>query len=674
MFKNDLCLRMNSNMRIFKFIFIIFLCFANRLSLYSLTRNHILHDSHSNATMYSSGIYASLNKYHYENKTVNLPDFLKQQNISHTKHLSYSCKNSFNVTTTTKWTLNNIIKEYYNGEDFLKQNDLENTLNYESRLSSQTENLLNDESSESNFSPSNLIRKIKIPEVPQLAEKVILDYFQIPDRPKQAEVIYYNLRLQGWTHHQAAEELDSIYGNPPVSKATFFKVLAGMKVRFLTGLNFTDIYNIITLIYICRFTFLTLRYNVFSAVIILAISYFVCDLWLEELKQCLGFNEMGLAQRRVFHDLINGAYQSRRTYHSTFGVLLEHYRLFPEYSDTAATAKLKQIILTTDPICFILNSLVGSITHSVVLNEREPNYYVDYYIDPIALLVRRNTFETVLSWCGLDNSAGFKIYYWLFQDVIGKILQMCVKTWLGVKKLAKYTGMTRVGKKYCPYFIRWHWTFITFFNIISEPLNYRIHRLQKYRALTLFKRTYLFYLYEAIERDFKFGYFYLKLDKRVIDLIKGFPEKYVEKNLLAIKQEGALIDIWLLSIGQAYTAHYIYGLLHASLSQYFYTPFLTENTEHHVGFRDPTSIYSGGLTAWQDDEPIRDKRLYVKLWYGWFGRGTKNKSVLVLLLLMPINLIKQIILWIFRLLFKKKKKRKRKRKPKRKPKRRRRKI
>ena len=157
-------------------------------------------------------------------------------------------------------------------------------------------------------------------------------------------------------------------------------------------------------------------------------------------------------------------------------------------------------------------------------------------------------------------------------------------------------------------------------------------------------------------------------------MVRNFPAGFADRNIKAIKDEGALIDRWLLAIGEAYTSYYIYGLLHASLNQYFYIPFLTENVEHHVGFRDPTSIYSGGLTAWQDDEPIRDKRLYVKLWYGWFGRGTKNKSVLVLLLLMPINLIKQIILWIFRLLFKKKKKRKRKRKPKRKPKRRRRKI
>jgi len=75
--------------------------------------------------------------------------------------------------------------------------------------------------------------------------------------------------------------------------------------------------------------------------------------------------------------------------------------------------------------------------------------------------------------------------------------------------------------------------------------------------------------------------------------------------------------------------------------QYFYFPFLTENTELHIGLRPKDSIYSGGHTIWQN------KRAYIisrqaasklkkyrfgtirsaysklpRLWYGWLGRGT----------------------------------------------------
>ena len=70
----------------------------------------------------------------------------------------------------------------------------------------------------------------------------------------------------------------------------------------------------------------------------------------------------------------------------------------------------------------------------------------------------------------------------------------------------------------------------------------------------------------------------------------------------------------------------IFGLFHAIWGQYFYVPFFVENTELHIGPRPTTSIYSGGQTSWQDPKEKEKNlnRLFPKLWYGWFGRGTKN--------------------------------------------------
>ena len=43
-------------------------------------------------------------------------------------------------------------------------------------------------------------------------------------------------------------------------------------------------------------------------------------------------------------------------------------------------------------------------------------------------------------------------------------------------------------------------------------------------------------------------------------------------------------------------------MLHAIFSQYFYVPFIVQNSvELHVGKRPTKSIYSGGYTAWQDE-------------------------------------------------------------------------
>jgi hypothetical protein len=70
----------------------------------------------------------------------------------------------------------------------------------------------------------------------------------------------------------------------------------------------------------------------------------------------------------------------------------------------------------------------------------------------------------------------------------------------------------------------------------------------------------------------------------------------------------------------------LFGLFHAIWGQYFYVPFFVENTELHTGPRSTDSIYSGGQTSWQnkDEKEKNANRLFPKLWYGWFGRGTNN--------------------------------------------------
>ena len=65
-----------------------------------------------------------------------------------------------------------------------------------------------------------------------------------------------------------------------------------------------------------------------------------------------------------------------------------------------------------------------------------------------------------------------------------------------------------------------------------------------------------------------------------------------------------------------------FGLFQAIWGQYFYFPFLVENTELHIGPRPKNSIYSGGNTAWQDEKEKNVQRLFPKFWYGWFGNGT----------------------------------------------------
>jgi hypothetical protein len=59
-----------------------------------------------------------------------------------------------------------------------------------------------------------------------------------------------------------------------------------------------------------------------------------------------------------------------------------------------------------------------------------------------------------------NDSAIFSVYYKLYNKVIPKIYEICSKFWTQLSGVAAYAVITRIGKRYCPYLIRWHWTFL----------------------------------------------------------------------------------------------------------------------------------------------------------------------------------------------------------------------
>ena len=89
-----------------------------------------------------------------------------------------------------------------------------------------------------------------------------------------------------------------------------------------------------------------------------------------------------------------------------------------------------------------------------------------------------------------------------------------------------------------------------------------------------------------------------------------------------------IINIIINCIVLTHTSFVIFGLLHALWGQYFFMPMVTENIELHIGRRRPYSVYSGGHTAWQEPHERENKfnRRFPKIWYGWLGRGTDDKS------------------------------------------------
>jgi hypothetical protein len=225
------------------------------------------------------------------------------------------------------------------------------------------------------------------------------------------------------------------------------------------------------------------------------------------------------------------------------------------------------------------NNPINFIKYSLVEGSKRDGYR----IDPISMIFAR-----------MPESIKIKtdqFYYSIFGGILPTTWKFLTQQVFEYLPLIMYLVVVRLNKKYCPYLIRWHWTLIMMFSIIESILLKFVQRLQYYWFIVLVPE-----------------------------------ERYREEELIM----GILIAIVILHF-----LFVLFGLLHAACGQYFYFPFLVENAEIHIGPRPLNSIYSGGYTAWQNNEAQRIKWIAMKtkgswqlyfprLWWGWFGRGVSN--------------------------------------------------
>lgn len=209
-------------------------------------------------------------------------------------------------------------------------------------------------------------------------------------------------------------------------------------------------------------------------------------------------------------------------------------------------------------------------------------------------------------------------YYYWYTNIIPTLLRSSLEIVDMFSTYAIYAFMTRVNKTYCPYLIRWHWTMLLllkFFDNFVFHLNYRL----------------AYYAYEVIIPKIE--------EAEKLDL-------FISNNIFELYLlNGLIVGMIVVHLG-----FLLFGLLHALCGQYFYIPLLTKNVELHIGARDRYSVYSGGHTAWQDEKRGRGETTSMKpkLWYGFFGRGTKNPNIFAIIiektLYNPLrNIIKRIL-------------------------------
>jgi hypothetical protein len=356
--------------------------------------------------------------------------------------------------------------------------------------------------------------------------------------------------------------LSNLEPAPNVSLETFHLIVEGLWGKIQDGLTLADIENVLFFILFVRFIILAIRYNLKTSFYITCIGLFAGYLWYRHLIDLISMYRSVLLKLPFLHKLGMDAVQLRSMHRQM--VLTD--------------LKLGENVHWYDPG----QVLYYAFTKGIINVDSETG--LKYYIDPISMAISNVQEPT--------DSNILPLYYKIYNKIVPKIYDICSKFWTQLSGVAAYAVITRIGKRYCPYLIRWHWTFLLIIGMIEQIFIYFIYRVYYFQTFVLIPQT------------------------------KAY-ESYVNPNLiLQINVLNGVITCVVL----AHIGFIIFGLFHAIWGQYFYMPFFVENTELHIGPRPKNSLYSGGNTSWQDSEEKEKNlnRLLPKIWYGWFGRGTRN--------------------------------------------------
>ena len=347
-----------------------------------------------------------------------------------------------------------------------------------------------------------------------------------------------------------------------VSLDTLRLIIEGLWEKIQDGLTLADIENILFFILFLRFIILAIRYNLKTSFYITCIGLFAGYLWYRHLIDLISMYRNVLLKLPFLHKLGMDAVQLRS---------LHRQMVLTDF-------KLGENVHWYNPGQLIYYAF----TKGIIDVDLETG--LRHYIDPISMIVS-NLKES-------NQSNILPFYYKVYNKIIPKIYDICSKFWTQLSGVAAYALITRIGKRYCPYLVRWHWTFLLIIGMVEQIFIYFIYRVSYFQTFVLIPQT------------------------------KSYTN-YVDPNLiLQINALNGIIAVIVL----AHIGLILFGLFHAIWGQYFYFPFFVENTELHIGPRPKNSIYSGGNTAWQDPEEKEKNfnRLLPKFWYGWFGSGTKN--------------------------------------------------
>jgi len=399
-------------------------------------------------------------------------------------------------------------------------------------------------------------------------QETVLNWFGI-DNPNNSDVLSDNVNLS----------ISQPMTNSAISFQTLSLIVESLWQHVQSGLTLADIENLLFFILFIRFVILAIRYNLKTSFYITCIGLFAGYLWYRHLIDLIAMYRSMLIKLPYLHKLGIDAIQ--------------------------LSSMSRQIVLTDLKLGENVHWYnPGQVLYYSILKgiiQVDPETGLRYYIDPLSMIIsnlKESQKESILP-----------IYYKVYNKIIPQIFEGISKFWTQLSGIAAYAVITRIGKKYCPYLVRWHWTFLLIIGFIEQILIYFCYRISYFQSNVLIPQAEVANNYGNQSLIFQ------------VNFLNGL--------------EAFLICFHLGLI--------FFGLFHAIWGQYFYFPFLVENTELHIGPRPKNSIYSGGNTAWQDKKNENIQRVFPKLWYGWFGGGTiNNNNFLTPLQKIITNIIKKI--------------------------------
>lgn len=375
-------------------------------------------------------------------------------------------------------------------------------------------------------------------------------------------------------------ENNGVQSTSTLSINTFGLIIKGLIQRVQDGLTLADIENVIFFLLFLRFIIIAFRYNLKTSFYITCICLCAGYLWYRHLIDTVLMYRQMVVKVPYFQKL---------------GASVVEFEADSQAFLTTES-KLNSNIHWYNPGKLLYYSFVKGIITSDSLTGKK------YYIDPISMFISNLSDSNKLNI--------MPIYYKMYNTIIPRVFETISEFWSQLSGIVAYATITRIGKRYCPYLIRWHWTFLLIIGFAEQILIYFLYRVTYFQDVIIQGRLAT----TTTENGFD-------------------PSLLLQFNILT----GLLIFCITVHLGSI-----LFGLFHAVCGQYFYFPFLVENTELHIGPRPKNSIYSGGQTAWQDEKNQNNNGRFPKIWYGWFGNGIKKNNMISSLINSLLSQIKKL--------------------------------